>query len=165
MRNMRIPLSIRLALAALFAFLLFAPSCRSGRPRKRQAPPPRTPDNTLRVTGYCNCGQCCGWTRRWFGLGASVYAYGKLKGKPKQVGITASGTRARPGTLAADINLYPFGTRLYIPGYGTGVVEDVGGAIKGRHIDAWFPTHEAAKHWGSRRLPVTVLPPLTTKAK
>ena len=103
-------------------------------------------------------GQCCGWTRSWFGLGAPIYNYGKLKGKPKRIGITASGTRAKHGTLAADPRLFKFGTRLFVPGYGTGVVEDVGGAIKGRHIDAWFPTHEEARRWGRRRLLLEEMP-------
>ncbi len=35
------------------------------------------------------------------------------------------------GTIAADTDHYPFGTRMYIPGYGWGKVEDRGGAIKG----------------------------------
>ena len=50
------------------------------------------------------------------------------------------------------------GTRLQIPGYGTGVVEDVGGAITGRHIDVWMPSHETARRWGRRNLKVTPLP-------
>ena len=59
---------------------------------------------------------------------------------------------------SADPKVLPFGTRLRIPGYGEGVVEDTGGAVTGRHIDVWFSTHEAARRWGSRRLPVDVLP-------
>ncbi|MBX7245378.1 MAG: 3D domain-containing protein, partial [Candidatus Sumerlaeaceae bacterium] len=37
---------------------------------------------------------------------------------------------SRMGTIAADTSYYPFGTRMYIPGYGWGVVGDRGGAIK-----------------------------------
>ena len=33
-------------------------------------------------------------------------------------------------------------------------MEDVGGAIKGRHIDVWFASHEKALEWGSRWLKV-----------
>lgn len=112
----------------------------------------------VRVTGYCNCGTCCGWRRSWFGFGPPVFAQGPLKGRRKQVGVTARGTRARTGTVAADPKVLPFGTRLRIPGYGEGVVEDTGGAVTGRHVDVWFPTHEAARRWGSRKLPVEVLP-------
>lgn len=109
------------------------------------------------TTGYCNCGKCCGWKRSWFGFGSPVYSYGRLKGRPKKVGITASGTKAHHGTIAADLKLYPMGTHLNVPGYGKGVVEDIGGAIKGQHIDLWFPTHEEAKRWGKRWLKIDVL--------
>jgi hypothetical protein len=33
--------------------------------------PARDPSLVL-VTGYCNCGKCCGWKRSWFGFGAPV---------------------------------------------------------------------------------------------
>ncbi len=61
------------------------------------------------------------------------------------------------GTIAADTRYYPFGTRMYIPGYGWGVVEDRGGAIKGRHrIDLYFNSHKQALQWGRRKVPVTI---------
>lgn len=105
------------------------------------------------VTGYCNCGKCCGWEGS---PEKAVYNYGKLKGKPKKIGVTASGTIAHKGTVAADPSVFPFGTRLEIPGYGTGTVEDIGGAIKGRHIDIWFTTHEEARRWGAQWLKLGV---------
>lgn len=53
------------------------------------------------------------------------------------------------GTVAADTTYYPFGTRLYVPGYGHGIVEDRGGAIKGpRRIDLYFDDHDDALRWG-----------------
>lgn len=110
------------------------------------------------VTAYCNCGECCGWEFSLLGFGPPVYAYGPQKGRRKKVGVTARGTVARLGTVAADPKVYPFGTRLQIPGYGTGVVEDVGGAITGRHVDVWMPSHETALRWGRRNLKVTPLP-------
>ena len=110
------------------------------------------------VTAYCNCGECCGWEFSLLGFGPPIYTYGPQKGQRKKVGVTARGTVARLGTVAADPKVYPFGTRLQIPGYGTGVVEDVGGAITGRHIDVWMPSHETALRWGRRNLKVTPLP-------
>lgn len=104
----------------------------------------------LTTTGYCNCGACCGWEPD--GSGCAVYSYGPMKGRPKDVGLTSSQTRARHGTIAADPKVFPAGTRIQVPLYGEGVVEDRGGAIKGDHIDLWFPTHEEAKRWGVRRL-------------
>ncbi len=108
----------------------------------------------LLTTGYCNCESCCGWTTNEFGN--PVYNYGKLKGRPKIVGLTSTGTVAKRGTVAADPKFLPMGTRLIVPGYGFGRVEDIGGAIKGKHIDLWFPSHEEAKRWGRRTIPVVI---------
>jgi 3D (Asp-Asp-Asp) domain-containing protein len=108
----------------------------------------------LEVTGYCPCGSCCGWRRDW--LGRPVYAYGPMKGQRKQVGVTASGSRAAPGTIAADTALFPFGTIMRVPGYGYGRVEDRGGAIKGGKIDLYYHDHNDALQWGRQRIVVDV---------
>ena len=107
------------------------------------------------VTGYCNCGTCCGWKE--LEDGRTVYTYGSMKGQEKRVGVTSRGTVAKHGTIAADLKYFRYGTKLSIPGYGEGVVEDIGGAIKGNHIDLWFPTHREAKAWGAKWLKVEVL--------
>ncbi len=141
-------------LPVLAALALLTPGCRGIRPPRGVAPVERV----LLTTGYCKCGTCCGWKRTWYGR--PVFASGPLKGKPKRVGITASGTRARPGTIAADTSRYPFGTVMYIDGYGYGRVEDRGGAIQGDHIDLYFRSHADALVWGSRRKKVRIwLPP------
>ncbi len=114
---------------------------------------------TMEVTGYCNCGLCCNWERGWLGLGTPVVANGPNKGRPKTVGVTASGTRAAHGTIAADTSVLPFGAIVYVPGYGYGRVEDRGGAISGMKLDLWFPTHEEAMQWGRRRMNVRVWRP------
>ncbi len=111
---------------------------------------------TMEVTGYCNCGICCSWERSWMGLGPPVYSSGPNKGKPKEVGITASGSKAKHGTIAADTSVLPFGTIVYVPGYGYGRVEDRGGMIKGRKLDLWFSSHAAARQWGRKRVKVRV---------
>jgi len=55
----------------------------------------------------------------------------------------------RDGTIAADTRYYPFGTRMHVPGYGWGVVEDRGGAIKGpNRIDLFHTNHAKALEWG-----------------
>ncbi len=121
----------------------------------------RPPDNARRVkikvvtTGYDSGAESCGWKRNWYGR--PVYAYGPMKGKPKKVGQTACGAIASHGTLAADISHYPFGTIFYIPGYGYGIVEDRGGAIKGpNRLDLWFPSRKKALAWGKRTQDVYV---------
>ncbi len=108
----------------------------------------------MTVTAYCSCGKCCGWHRNW--LLKPVYSSGPNKGKTKRVGITASGTKARHGTIAADTSRYPFGTVMYIEGYGYGRVEDRGGAIKGNKIDLHFPSHKKALEWGRQNKKVYV---------
>jgi hypothetical protein len=64
------------------------------------------------------------------------------------------------GTIAADTKYYPFGTRMYVKGYGHGVVEDRGGAIKGpNRIDLYFSSHSDALAWGRRKVQVIIEPP------
>ncbi len=106
------------------------------------------------TTGYCHCKQCTNWKRNW--RGKAVIASGASKGTRKKVGITAAGTVAKHGTIAADTSRYPFGTVMYIPGYGYGRVEDRGSAITGEHIDLYFPTHQKALEWGKRNKTVKV---------
>ncbi|MFV0437596.1 MAG: 3D domain-containing protein [Desulfopila sp.] len=61
------------------------------------------------------------------------------------------------GTIAADTRYYPFGTRMYVPDWGWGTVEDRGGAIKGRNrIDLYFDSHQQALHWGRRKVAVRI---------
>ena len=61
------------------------------------------------------------------------------------------------GTIAADTKYYRFGTRMYVPGYGWGVVEDRGSAIKGQNrLDLYMDTHGKALKWGRRKLPVLI---------
>ena len=108
----------------------------------------------LEVTAYCKCGECCGWKRNW--LLKPIHTSGPRKGKPKRVGITASGARADHGTIAADTSRYPFGTVMYVPGYGYGRVEDRGGKIKGDQIDIFFRSHGRAVKWGRQRKMVSI---------
>ncbi len=59
------------------------------------------------------------------------------------------------GTIAADTTYYKFGTRINVPGYGWGVVEDRGGAIKGAsRLDIYFDSHQEARRWGRRKVRV-----------
>lgn len=132
------------------AVLLLSGGCSNIRPPKGVQPFERE----MTVTAYCPCGKCCGWERTWYGR--PVYSYGPNKGKPKQIGMTASGRRARHGTIAADTAYYPFGTVMYIDGYGYGRVEDRGGAIKGNKIDVYFRSHDKALEWGKRSIRVKV---------
>ncbi len=110
------------------------------------------------VTAYCACGKCCAWKRSiWSCWLVPVHSSGPFKGERKKVGITADGTKAKKGVIAADISTYPYGTRMYVPGYGWGVVHDRGREIKGNHIDVFFDSHDDALQWGTQNLTVTVI--------
>ena len=111
----------------------------------------------MEATGYCACQACCGWKRRYgCCLFPAVYASGPKKGERKRVGITADGSKAKKGIIAADTRHYPFGTIMHVPGYGWGEVHDKGKAIKGNRIDLFFSSHKKALEWGRRTVKVRV---------
>ena len=61
------------------------------------------------------------------------------------------------GTIAADTKYYPFGTRMYVPGYGWGEVQDRGAAIKGpNRIDIYYDSHSDALEWGRKKVRVLI---------
>lgn len=70
---------------------------------------------------------------------------------------TATGTYPRRGTIAADPTVIPLGTRVFVEGYGFGVIEDTGGAIQGNRIDVYFPTYEEAVQFGRRTVSLTII--------
>ncbi|MDF7800005.1 3D domain-containing protein [Pontiellaceae bacterium B1224] len=116
----------------------------------------------METTSYCHCRRCCSY--KWMLL-IPYQKTGPFKYRIKHVGKTSSGAMVRPGTLAADTSIYPYGTVMYIPGYGYGIVEDTGGAIKGQHIDLYRPNHWFARQWGVKSKTVKVwLPPETEVA-
>lgn len=61
---------------------------------------------------------------------------------------TATGRRLEKGIIAVDPKVIPLHTRMYVPGYGIGVAEDVGGAIRGNKIDLGF--YQLDGSWSSR---------------
>lgn len=71
---------------------------------------------------------------------------------------TYRGTYLRRGLCAVDPNVIPFGTRLYVPGYGEAIADDIGGAIQGNHIDLAMDSLDEAFEWGSKNITVYVLP-------
>lgn len=75
-------------------------------------------------------------------------------------GRTASGTYPKRGTVATSrTRQFPFGTRLYIPGYGYGTVEDTGGFADGT-IDLYLGHRSVCTcgdDWGRRTVTVYVL--------
>lgn len=101
----------------------------------------------LQVTAYCPCSRCCGdWAFRL----------------PRRFadGTPVAGTDY---ALAADTGVFPFGTRIRVPGYAAGEpvsVLDIGAAVKGSHIEIFFHgpnAHRRARQWGNRWMEVEVL--------
>ena len=78
-------------------------------------------------------------------------------------GRTASGKRVRRGMIAADRRVLPLGTKVRLKNAGrySGVyrVEDTGGKIRGRKIDIYMPSRDAAKQFGRQTVKVEVLTP------
>lgn len=60
-------------------------------------------------------------------------------------GITATGTQVTAGrTIAVDPKIIPYGSQVYIEGYGWRTAEDCGGAVKNKQIDIAVETHSEA---------------------
>jgi 3D (Asp-Asp-Asp) domain-containing protein len=97
----------------------------------------------VRVAAYCPCPLCCG---------------------PMACGKTASGRSAyRPG-IAADWACFPAGTGVWVPGYGVGIVDDTGGALRRAWrerrelgMEVRFQDHDQARAWGVQWLEVRFL--------
>ncbi|MGM0845865.1 MAG: 3D domain-containing protein [Bacillota bacterium] len=102
------------------------------------------PKSTVTATGYT----------------AGIESTGKIPGDPAY-GITYSGVTVKRdlySTIAADPDVFPIGTILFIPGYGYGVVADTGSAIKGHKLDLYYDTvDEVYEKWGKKDLEVYVV--------
>ena len=70
---------------------------------------------------------------------------------------TAIGTWPSRGTIAVDPAIIPLGTKLYIEGYGEGVAEDTGGAIRGHKIDLYMESEDECWDWGRRTVEVRII--------
>ncbi len=102
------------------------------------------PVNTVMATGYT----------------AGIESTGKTADHP-EYGITFSGVQVKRdlySTIAADLNVYPIGTILFIPDYGFGVVADKGSAITGNKIDLYYHTvDDVYEQWGKKEVDVYVI--------
>lgn len=162
MSNHKINTALLLILLALICAVLCVTSVRASgggdsppaspevQKSRRTLPPPHeatNPESTVylgqcTVTHYDVCAACCG----------------------KTDGITASGTAAVPYTTAAvDPEIIPLGSILYAD-YGDGIIhrylaEDVGGGVRGNHIDLCVSSHQEALELGVRTAEIRFVPP------
>ena len=98
-------------------------------------------------------------TPKYYLLTATAYYPGPECTYPFNDGFTATGDVAGKGSIAIDPKNGPlkFGQRVYVEGYGEGVCNDVGSAIKGWKIDLCFDTLIEAREWGVKLVKVYVL--------
>lgn len=99
------------------------------------------------ATAYCACEKCCGaWEEN----------------RPDGIVYTASGAVAQEGvTIAADWDVLPPGTVVYIDGLGERVVQDRGGAIKGNAVDIYFEDHHEALVFGRQAVRLYIVTEVT----
>ncbi len=91
---------------------------------------------------------------------ARATAYWAVRGVGKT--YTASGRLAVRdpegySTIAVDPDLIPYGTKLFVEGYGFAIAADTGTGIKGEKIDVYFDTLAEAKRWAVKYVKVYVL--------
>lgn len=60
-------------------------------------------------------------------------------------------------TIAADWDVLPPGTIVYIDGLGERVVQDRGGAIKGNAVDIYFEDHDEALVFGRQAVRLYII--------
>jgi 3D (Asp-Asp-Asp) domain-containing protein len=70
---------------------------------------------------------------------------------------TATGTWPSRGTIAVDPEVIPLGSKLYVEGYGEGIAEDTGGAIKGEILDLYMESESECWDWGRRQVEVRII--------
>lgn len=70
---------------------------------------------------------------------------------------TYTGTWPSRGTIAVDPDVIPLGSRLWVEGYGFGIAEDTGGAIKGNRVDVFLESESECWEWGRRQVKVRIM--------
>lgn len=97
----------------------------------------------MRVTAYCPCTACCG---------------------PHACGLTATGRPAAGQIVAVDPRRIPLGSMVHVNGRWH-LAADTGRAIQGARVDLLCATHDEARQFGTRWLPVTILSPAEWQAR
>ena len=93
---------------------------------------------------------------RFFRMNATAYTPIATRMEGGRLTSTLRDGRAMHG-VAVDPGLIPLGSRLWIPGYGHAVADDIGGAIKGHHVDIRVQVYGHMSDWGTRPVRVYVL--------
>ena len=96
--------------------------------------------------------------QKYFIMLATAYTPGEESCGIWADGFTYTGDVAGKGCIAIDpkARILKMGQRVYVEGYGYGVCNDIGGAIKGWKIDLCFNTLQEAKEWGRKLVKVYI---------
>jgi len=102
-------------------------------------------------------GQPLGYSRVFT---ARATAYSAIHGIGKT--YTASGRKAVRdpngySTIAVDPSIIPFGTRLFVEGYGFAIAADSGTGVLGNTIDVFFDTYQESCNWAVKYVKVYIL--------
>jgi 3D (Asp-Asp-Asp) domain-containing protein len=74
--------------------------------------------------------------------------------------LTKSGEPPIVGlTVAADPSVVPLGSVVYIDGLGERLVHDIGGAVRGRHLDVFMASCVEARSFGRQQRQVRLVRP------
>ncbi|WHH57298.1 3D domain-containing protein [Petroclostridium sp. X23] len=112
---------------------------------------------TYPVKPVSESGEALAYSRKFT---AKATAYWAIRGVGKT--YTASGRKAvyNPdgySTIAVDPKVIPYGTKLFVEGYGFAIAADTGTSIKGDTVDVYFNTYKEACNWGLKYVDVYVL--------
>ncbi len=92
----------------------------------------------FKLTAYCSCEICC---KQWANLRPKD-EYGN------DIVLGASGERLEPlRSIAVDTSIIPYGTEIMIYDK-IFIAHDIGGSVKGNHIDIYMESHEDACAFG-----------------
>lgn len=96
---------------------------------------------------------------KYYVLKVTAYYPGPECTYPFDDGLTATGAKAGYGCIAIDPNGGPLkmGQKVFIEGYGRGICNDVGSAIKGWEADVCYNTLQEAIDWGVRLAKVYII--------
>lgn len=90
------------------------------------------------ITAYCSCSKCCYPSTNLTASGIECH-YADYENRYSE-----------PTTCAIDRRYHSFGETFYLKSEDrVFVAEDTGSAVKGRHIDIYFPDHSYVQSYGS----------------
>ena len=90
------------------------------------------------ITAYCSCSKCCYPSTNYTASGVQCH-YADYEHRYDE-----------PTTCAIDRSIHSFGDTFYLKSEDrVYVAEDTGSAVKGRHIDLYFPDHSYVQSYGS----------------